>query len=423
MKIKQVKLKNGLKVVLAPLAGTKAVTVLALLPVGSRFEAPSIAGVSHLIEHMMFKGTKRRPSTLAISRELDSIGAEYNAFTAKDYTGYYVKADARKIGVATDLLSDMLFNSVFDEKELNQERRVIVEELRMYKENPMMYIEDLFEELIYQGNNLGRDIGGSPKTVLNMKYKEILKFKNIFYEPANMSVIIAGSFDEKKALKLLARYFKHSYPETRKPKLDAFKASQRKARVKIDRRKTEQTQLSLGVPAYGYQNRKLIALKVLAVILGGNMSSRLFINIRDKLGLAYYIRTGVDSHKDTGSFYIRAGMDKARTLEGLKVIMLELKNLKKNGISKEELVMAKEYIRGQSVLAMEDSGQVASWLGNQQLFLKVIKTLENYLEEVDKVTVSQINQVAKELLNSNHFNLAMVGDFASQAPFLKILKI
>ncbi|MFH1172969.1 MAG: pitrilysin family protein [bacterium] len=423
MKIKQLKLNNGLKVVLAPLAGTKAVTVLTLLPVGSRFERAPIAGVSHLIEHIMFKGTKKRPNTLAISRELDSIGAEYNAFTSKDYTGYYVKADSRKIGVATDLLSDMLFNSVFDEKELNQERRVIVEELRMYKENPMMYIEDLFEELIYQGNALGRDIGGSQQTVLKMKYKEILEFKDAFYEPANMSVIIAGCFDEQKAVKLLGNYFQRDYSKTKKPKLDPYRVNQSKARVRIDRRKTEQTQLCLGVPAYAYQDKKMAALKILAIILGGNMSSRLFINIRDKLGLAYYIRTGLGTHADTGCFYIRAGLDKIRTEEGIIAIMKELQQLKKSGVTNEELKMAKEYIRGQSVLAMEDSGQVASWLGSQQLFQKKIKTLEESLKETDQVTIRQVNEVSKELLVGPKLNLALIGDFASPGQFLKLLKI
>lgn len=423
MKIKKLQLKNGLSVILAPLAGTKAVTILSLLPVGSRFEADKVAGVSHLIEHIMFKGTKKRPNTLAISQELDSIGAEYNAFTSKDYTGYYVKADSGKIKVAVDLLSDMLFNSVFDQKELDQERRVIVEELRMYYENPMMYIEDIFEELIYQGNALARDIGGSQKTVLNMKYQNILEYRDTFYEPSNMSVIITGCFDEQKVVSLLSRYFKHSCPKTKKPKLDPFKAVQKKARVKINRRKTEQTQICLGVPAYAYQNRKLFALKVLAIILGGNMSSRLFINIRDKLGLAYYVRSGLDVHADTGSFYIRAGLDKKRTEEGIKAIMDELRKLKRKGVTVEELKKAKDYMRGQSVLAMEDSSQLANWLGGQQLFQKKIKTLSEYLQELDRVTIKQVNQVAQELLVSNQLNLALIGDFGSSQRFLKLLRI
>lgn len=423
MKIKKLKLNNGLKVVLTPLAGTQAVTVLVLLPVGSRFEADQVAGVSHLIEHMMFKGTKKRPTTLAISQELDSIGAEYNAFTSKDYTGYYVKADSAKIKVAVDLLSDMLFNSLFDEQELNQERKVIVEEIRMYRENPIMFIEDVFEGLIYQGSTLGRDIAGSQSSVLKMKYRDILDYRQTFYEPANMSVIIAGNFNEKKAVKLLGDYFKHSYTKTRQSKFMPFKANQHQARVAIDQRKTEQTQLCLGVPGYYYQHKKLPTLNLLSIILGGNMSSRLFINIRDKLGLAYYIKSGLGSHADTGDFIIRAGMDKKRTIEGIGAIMAELKKIKKDGATLAELQKAKDYLRGQTVLGMEDSGQVASWLGGQQLFQKKIKTPDEYLKEIDKIALGQVNQVAKELLTANKLNLALIGDFSSTQPFLKLLKL
>ncbi len=406
-----------------PLRETKALTVLTLLPVGSRYEADKVAGVAHLIEHMMFKGTKKRPSTLAISQELDSIGAEYNAFTSKDYTGYYVKADARQAKVATDLLADMLFNSLFDQKELDQERKVIVEEIRMYQENPMMHIDNVFENLIYQGNTLGRDIAGSQKTVLQMKYRDILEFRNTFYEPRNMGVVVAGRFDEKRIIELLKKYFRHEYQKTKKPQFQFFKLKQPAARVKIVKQKTEQTQICLGVPAYAYQDKKLPVLKLLAIILGGNMSSRLFINIRDKLGLAYFIKADLDVHADTGCFFIRAGMDKQRTEDGLAAIMTELKKLKKDGVSNAELKKAKNYVHGQLVLALEDSGDLASWVGGQHLFYKKIKTPEEYLQELDQVTVTQVNQLAKDLLTGSKLNLALIGDFTSSAPFLKLLKI
>jgi predicted Zn-dependent peptidase len=416
-------LKNGLRIVLSPLHETKAVTVLVLVKVGSRHETRSINGASHFVEHLMFKGTKKRPNTQVISRELDSIGAEYNAFTGKDLTGYYIKAAADKLELALDMLSDMLFNSKFEEKEINRERGVIVEEINMYEDNPIMYVDNIFEELIYYGSSLGRLISGPRKVIKSVSRASLVKHKDSFYNPANMLVSVAGHISEDKTMRLIKRYFKKPHKNDRLKAYKRFKYQHKRPHAKVMHKETEQAHLALGTPGYQYKDKRLFAAGLLSIIMGGNMSSRLFINIREKQGLCYFIKMTTNTYEDTGNMLIQAGLDKARIEEAITAILAELKRVKDIGVTAEELKRSKEFLKGKIILDLEDSSSVADWFGKQLLFKDKVETPDERFARFAKVTRADVQQVAKHLFRKANLNLAVIGPFKGSKRFVKLLNI
>ena len=268
---KKIILKNGARVILEPYAGTEAVTVLVLFKVGSRCENKGINGVSHFIEHMMFKGTKKRPNTQIITRELDGLGAEYNAFTAKDHTGYYIKINSEHKEVALDMLFDMLFNSKFDAKELDRERKVILEEIHMYKDNPMMHIEDMFETTLFGDCPLGWSIAGDAESMGKIDRAKMVAYRDAYYQPQNMVVSIAGKIDDG-VIKVVEKYF-GSLKKSSKKIPEAKKVDFKPGAVKIavEYKDTEQVQLALGFPAYSWWDKRRPVLRLMSNILGGTM--------------------------------------------------------------------------------------------------------------------------------------------------------
>ncbi|MCB9799063.1 insulinase family protein [Candidatus Nomurabacteria bacterium] len=405
-------LENGANVFLAPQEGTNSVTTLVMYPVGSRFEPEKLQGVSHYIEHLMFKGTKKRKNTLTLTREIDRLGAEYNAFTGKEYTGYYIKADTKFSDISFDILSDMLLNSVFDPKEMEREKGPIVEELRMYKDNPIMDIDNVFEDLLYAGCPLGRDIGGTEKHVMSFKRDETLAFRDKFYSPSNMNIIIAGNITDDTEV-LLNKYFGHAHGMKKpnvKPKPFCFGSAKKSERLAVHHKDTSQLQMMLGFPAFEYGHKNNYALKVLNTILGGSMSSRLFIKIRERMGLAYTVRSGLDTFVDTGYSYVRAGLEAKNLNKALKAIAGEIEKMKIKGVSAQELKDAKTHIRGGLTLSMEDSSTLANWYARQMLFADEILTPEEYLDRIDKVTPKQVLDVAKKVFKEDQMRLAIIGD-------------
>jgi len=417
------KLKNGLTLLTAPLKETKAVTVLVLLPVGSRYETQTINGSSHFIEHLMFKGTKKRPTSLDITKELDSVGAEYNAFTSKDHTGYYIKISADKIELAFDLLSDMLFNSVFDANEINKERGVIIEEINMYEDNPLMYLGAFFEETVFGDQPLGWHISGPRQVIKKITRRQIIQFKDKFYKPSQMILSVAGNFKKAHVSSLTKKYFGKSFSNKTKNNFKTIKLNQIKPKVNIRYQNTQQVQLGLGVPSYGSNNSKLYALYLLAVILGGNMSSRLFMKVREEKGLAYYIKSDISSYRDVGALLIQAGLDKRRIKEAITLILKELRNVKENGVTEKELKSAKEFLKGKLILDLEDSESVCDWYGKQELLLNKTLTPEEKLNKIFNVKIQQIKKVAEELLKEEKLNLVLIGPFKNKSEFQKLLKI
>ena len=394
---------------------------MVLLPVGSRYETPEINGVSHFIEHLLFKGTKNRPTSLDISKELDSVGAEYNAFTAKDHTGYYVKITADKMELAFDVLADMIFNSLFDPKEIDKERGVIIEEINMYQDNPLIYLGAMFEQTIYGDKPLGRLISGPKKVIQKVSRGQILQYKEKFYQPANMVLVVAGGFNGPKARKLAQAYFGNRAEKKPRVNFAKLKISQTKPKVNLLFKDTQQVQIGLGFPAYSLTDERIYALYLLAVILGGNMSSRLFTVVREQHGLAYYIKTDVSAYQDTGSIVVQAGLDKQRLTQAIGLILAELNKVRAAGVSYKELKSAKEFLKGKLVLELEDSEEVADWYGKQLLLLDKIYTPQERLKKIFKVSQADIKKVAAEIFRQQRINFALIGPFKDKNKFREIL--
>ena len=340
---KRIKRKDNSVIILVPSKETKAITFEVLYKVGSREESKNNNGVSHFLEHLMFKGTEKRPKTVNISKELDSIGAEYNAFTGKDHTGYYIKAAQKNLPLAIEILADMLHNSKFEKEEMDKERGVIIEEINMYEDNPLMYIGDVFENLIYKGTKLGYSIGGPRKNIINLSRNSLYNYYQKYYYSANSIICLAGNFQEKKALRLINKFFPIAKKRKRVNFKKVKKIKKKNPQISIIKRKNvEQVQLILGFKSIPKKDNKFLRTQVLANILGGTMSSRLFLEIREKRGLCYFIKASNDGYEDLTSFSIQAGLNKEKIYEALKAIKEELNKLKEEGLTKEELEKTKD---------------------------------------------------------------------------------
>ncbi len=414
---------NGLRLITVPEKNARSVTIFVLFGVGSRYESKDINGASHFIEHLMFKGTEKRPTTLDISKSLDNVGAEFNAATSKDWTGYYVKIDAKKIELALDVLSDMLYHSKFDQAEMDRERGVIIEEINMYEDNPLMFIEDVIEQVIFNGSTLGWEIAGPKEVIRKVSRQKLVDYRDKYYTPKNTVIGIAGNLDGR-LVNLVKKYF----PTAKKPadKIVPFKkyvGKQTKPQIKLVYKKTEQVQLAFGFPAYSYNNPKISALYLLSIILGGNMSSRLFTEVRERRGLAYFVRAYPNVYQDTGDLIIQSGLDQSRLKEAIKVILDELKQIKKDGVTKDELTKAKDYMRGKMVLTLEDTANLADWFAKQEILQNKICTPEQRLAQLEKVTLAQVKAVANEVFQLNKLNLAVIGPFKKAEYFKKLFDL
>ncbi len=413
------KLKNKINLITMPIKGTKAITVMALFPVGSRYEDSKISGASHFVEHLMFKGTQKRPNALDISSLLESQGADYNAFTGKDYTGYYVKINSAKRELAFDLLSDMIFHSKLDEAEVIREKGVIIEELRMYEDNPTMAIDHLFDQVMYgQNHPLGRDIGGTIQTVKNITRSALFDYYQKYYIPNNMVLVVAGDLSDKKKLSHCLNYFVR---ETDRQLLNEDLVKNFKKytwpkklalteRVAVKEKKLDQAHLILGFPGLKYNDQRMYALNILLHILGVGMNSRLFIEVRERRGLAYMVRTDWNYYRDVGSAQIQAGLDPARLSEALKVIVQEINKIANEKVSARELKDAKSSFVGRMTLAAEDSSVMADWFAKQFWFNDKIKTREEVFRKLKAVTTSEVQKVAKQLFRMDQIRLAVIGD-------------
>lgn len=414
-------LPNGLRIVTIPLHDTQAVTVYVLAKVGSRYERRPINGVSHFIEHLMFKGTTKRPSTLDISKLLDGVGASYNAFTSKDWTGYYVKMNYEHTALALDVVSDMLQHSLFDPKEIERERGVIIEEIKMYDENPVMAIEDLFETAVFGSHHpLGWNIAGPTKVIRQVSRTALLRYRDQYYHAGNMWVVIAGRLDNRINDRI-ARYFRRVKTKPRTPLFKPYQVRSASP-ILIKKKELQQVQIGLGMRSYRYTDKRLPALNVLSVILGGNMSSRLFIQVRERRGLAYSVSASANPYEDTGSFMVHAGLEQKRLAEALQVIVAELRKMKTTRVGGVELKRAKEFIRGKMILSLEDSDSLAAWFGRQALFSKKILTPEESLARIAKVTAADVQRAAKHLFRPSAMRLAVIGPYQDPKPFAKILR-
>jgi len=422
------KLKNKITLITVPLQGTKATTVLVMVPVGSRYENQNISGASHFVEHLMFKGTVKRPTAQDISRILDAAGAEYNAFTSKDYTGYYVKIDSVKQDLAFDLVSDMLFNSKLDANEIEKEKGVIIEELRMYEDNPTMGIGLIYDQILFGDCPLGRDEGGSEKTVRGISRAQLWDYYQGAYQSDSMVLVVAGNIDKK--LNKYLQYFLNSNKQKNKSiiKKDDFekfiwptdKLSLEK-RIIVKEKKLDQAHIIIGFPGLPLNHPDRYVLSVLLNILGGTMSSRLFVEVREKRGLAYMVRAGASNFRDVGTAYVQAGLDNSRLSEALKVIKIELQKISSELVSTKELSEAKSNISGRMTLGMEESNAQAEWFAKQYWFADKMETYEQVIKKINKVTAKDVVRLAKQIFVWEKLRMAAIGP-VNKEQLIKILK-
>lgn len=415
-------LKNGLRIITFPMKNTQVITLLLLVATGSKYEKKEINGISHLVEHMFFKGTKKRPKTVDIAKELDRVGGVYNAFTDKEVTGFWIKLNSAHFDLAADILSDMIFNSKFKKREIEKEKRVIFEEINMIKDNPQKYVLDLWEELLYGDQPAGWSIAGKKATVKNISRRDILDYFKKQFTSTNVVISLAGGFRQKEIIVKMNKFFgkfKKRKPLSKKPTKEVQKAP----KVSFNFKKTDQTHLCLGVRAFDIFQPERYPLAILSVILGGIMSSRLFIKIREARGLAYYIKTAPQHYTDSGYLVTQAGIDNKRVGEAIKIILKEYKSFKTKKVSKRELKKAKENVKGRLYLSLETTDSWAGFWGGKEILEREILTPEQECKRIDKVTQSDILKVARNIFQPQKLNLALIGPFKDKNKFQRLLKL
>jgi len=400
-------LSNKLPLVSVPIKGAAAATALIIVKTGSKYENRANNGLSHFLEHMFFKGTLQHPNTLALASELDSLGGEYNAFTSKEYTGYWIKVASAKLKFGLDIISDMLLNSKFSAEEIEREKGVIIEELNMYEDNPLMHVEEVFENCLYGDTPAGWETIGTKKNIQGFTREDFTSYLESQYGAKSMYVILAGGFnkaDEQKAAQLFSKFKINNW----KNKLKVIE-KQTKPQLKIVSKKTDQVNLSLGVRAYPVGHPQEFKVKLLSIILGGSMSSRLFINLRERHGLAYYVRTSMETYSDSGYLTTQAGVPSSKTEAAIKIILEEYKKITKDLVSSTELKRAKDLLQGKSLLQMEASDNVATWYARQAILRKKMMTPKEFLTQIKKITALDLRDTAKKIFVNQGLNLAIIG--------------
>jgi len=418
---KKTTLSNGLRIITVPQKNTQSLTVLVLVGTGSKYERKEINGISHFLEHMYFKGTKRRPSTTAIAETLDKVGGIYNAFTSEEYTGYFAKVAASQFDLALDWVSDIYLNSLLPEKEIEKEKGVIIEEINMRYDHPMSYLEVLWPKLLYGDQPAGWDVAGTKESIMKMNRRELHDYTKSQYVASNTIICVAGKIDEKNTIAKVKKYFSKINIEKPKEKIPVIE-KQTQPQCLLKSRKTDQTHLAIGVRAFNLFHPQRYAQEILGIILGGMMSSRLFIEIRVKLGMAYYIQTGVDSNPDTGYLVTSAGVDNQKIEQAISTILREYKKLCQKKVPAKELKKAKDNLKGKTALLLESSDAQASFYAGQELLEKKILTPEEIFKKINRVSQSDISKVAKDIFQPQKLNLALIGPFEDKDKFTKLLR-
>ena len=413
-------LPNGLRLLSAPMPQVQSVACFIMLAAGSRYETPETSGIAHFAEHMFFKGTERRPTAQQIGLELDGIGAEFNAFTGKEYTGYYVKCAAEHRQHAFDVLVDMLRHSTFVPEEIEREKGVIVEEMNMYFDTPRDYIGGVYHQLLYGDTPLGWDIIGRKETVRSATRETFLDYVNRWYKAPKMVVGLAGSFDEsvRTEIEELLGDVKSDDPGG-PPRAEGSNGTGPK--VHIHRKESDQAHIAMGVPSYPLSHPDRYALMILGTVLGTGMSSRLFTEVRERRGLAYYVFATNHSYTDTGTLYSQAGVDINRIDEAIETIARELKKIAAEPVPADELEKSKNVAKGRFVLQTESPHGMIMFGLRREVLEGEVEEPEDVLAGIDAVTVEEVQRVAQDVIGNNGLNLAVIGPFDDAERFEKIL--
>jgi predicted Zn-dependent peptidase len=422
MQYKKTTLKNGLRVITVPLKNTETVTAMVLVSAGSDYETKEINGLSHFLEHMCFQGTVRRPNTGDVSRELDELGAQSNAFTSKEYTGYWAKAQSKHLPKLIDIVSDIYQNPIFTEDAIQREKGVVIEEMKMYEDLPQAKAGEVFEELMYGDQPAGWPIIGREDIVRNLTQKDLVDYRSKHYVAKGTVVVIAGKINEAKTIKMVDEAFKNISKAKKEKKINV-KESQKTPQVKIHYKETDQAHIIIGFRAFPLGHKDNYKVGGLESVLGHGMSSRLFRKMRDELGLCYYVRAGHDASLDRGYFAIASGVAKDRVKEAILAILAECRKMKEELVSDTELKKAKELRTSGLYLGLETSDQYADFYAFPELLGQKIKTAEERVKKIESIKAKDVMQVAKEIFVNTGLNLSIVGPYKDAKEFEEILKI
>jgi predicted Zn-dependent peptidase len=414
-------LPNGLRAVTAPMPQAKSVACFVMLAAGSRYETRETNGIAHFAEHMFFKGTERRPTARDIAGEIDSIGGEFNAFTGKEYTGYYVKCAAEHRDTALDVLVDMLRNSKFDSEEIEREKGVIVEEMNMYYDTPRDYLEGVYDELLYDDTPLGWDIIGKKETVRSAERETFLEYLDRWYRGPRMVAGIAGAVGDDIVPRL--EELLGDVPNGAMGSPPQVEWKQDRAQVKVHTKQSDQAHIRVGVHSYQIDHPDRFALSLLATVLGGGMSSRLFTEVRERRGLAYYVYGYNMGYTDTGTLYAQGGVDIKRIDEAVKTIVAEFGRIAAEPVEADELEKARNFAKGRLVLSLEDPKGTIMFGLRSEVLEGTLREPDDVLAGYDAVTIEDIQRVAQDIVRENRLNLAVIGPFDDPGRFEKQLAL
>jgi predicted Zn-dependent peptidase len=415
-------LPNGLRLLTYYMPHVHSVSTSLFFRVGSRYERAEIAGISHLIEHMIFKGSERYPSAEVISETIEGVGGALDAATDKELTVFSAKTADRHADLALRLLADMVQHPLLDPVELEKERRVIIEELNMYHDSPQEWVSVLADETLWPDLPLGREVAGSRQTVGAITHGDLQSYLDTYYAPNNLIISIAGNIEHDRAVAAVADLFGEWQPR----EVPTWQPSPLPAdvpRVKLEYRRTEQSNLCLLTPGVSHTDADYYAMILLSAILGDGMSSRLFIEVREHRGLVYDVSTAPVSYYDTGAFVIYAGVEPKLCEATLQAILTELSRISREEVSSRELSHAKDYTKGRMALRLEDSHSIASWLGGQEALLGTILELDEIFARIDAVTQQDVQRLAQRLFNTEWLRLAVIGPHRDVSRFDSVLQL
>ena len=421
MPFQKTTLDNGLRIVTCEMPHTRSVSINIVIGVGSRYESADDAGISHLIEHLVFKGTSSRPTPMEISGTIEGTGGVLNAGTEHELTVYWCKVAEPHLQESIDLLIDILRNSLFEPEAIEMERKVVAEELSMINDYPTYRVDSLLDEMLWPDHPLGRDIGGTKESVAGISRGMMLEHMARYYTPSNIVISVAGNICHDEVVQQVAD-LSHDWPAADPPRWTPMTHVQSASQLRLEYRKTEQTNLSIAVPGFSLNHPDQYALDLLSVVLGEGMSSRLFVEVREKRGLAYDVHSGVTHFLDCGAFAVNAGVDPKNVYDAVQTILAEVGRMR-DEVPEQELDKAKRLVSGRLLMRMEDTRVVSAWMGNQELLLESMLEPDDVIESINAVTAEEICRVANEVLVTEKLNMAVVGRCRGQHRLERLLKL
>lgn len=416
-------LENGLRVVTGSMPHTRSASILIYYKVGARYEAKDVSGISHYIEHMLFKGTRKRRTPQEISEAIEGLGGSLNAMTDREYTAYSAIVPSQHFGLAFDVLTDMLQESRFDPEEVERERAVIIEEINGTLDSPPDLVNEAIDAVMWGDQPIGRPVAGTRETVAAISRAQMLEYLQRHYVPRATVVSVAGQVEHDAVVDTVRRTLGAGREGGEPAAYEPARPGATGPRVHIVEKDTEQAHLCIGLPALSYLDPDRYAQQLLDSILGGGMSSRLFVEIREKRALAYTVASYIDNFRDAGGLILYAGVDNDRVASCISGMLHELDRLRQGAPSPEELRKVKEYNKGSLLLALESSRSVASWGGRQELLLDRIYDVDEVIERIEAVTPDDVQRLAGRLFQQSQLSLSVVGPFADGDAFQKLLTL